>query len=765
MKKIFLIILLFSVNYFAQIEQQIKCPINLETILPSAKTSTVAKNANGIIQGGKKKTASGILRVLVIFVRFKDDNTNTASWPNYQVLPNWAANFVDSQVPSNNIYQNINLSKYFDMESGGNGNGTLGQFQVIGDVYYVTTDKNRSQYRYDSEVNLHVLQKLDNYYNVDFRKYDNWKFMVNGEDYNHSYVPFNPQTGTGGDGKLDHIFINWRDSSFFYSSSIGGYNGIETNFTSNDGVIINDYDGSTQFNVMNKGGNFLQNRYVYVVCAHEYCHFLFGGSGNIKTHFDGEAVHNSHPDANIGNISRFALMTSAESHGMCAYEKYRLGWIEPRIYQTNSSSISLQDTHVKNDVIMIPLKYDNQNNLIEYYLIENFQTLNSYSQASPFKVKKLFNHNFSKGLLVYHIENENLNFPTASILDIECADGLWNWDLSTGAYTPNNRNDDKLVRVSINRNNGLDERDYIPLTVGNKFWNDYMPLTPSSGGEPNHGRRYHQDNWLGDENDFFSLSTEKVFTKWSNPTTVRFDGTQSNFGFEISSYNSSTHTYFLNLGFNENTIKNFSPSKPQNLKTVSNGTHPELSWEANIEPNLKEYWLYRKKNNGSFYKIATISKTATSYTDNTITFLKPIFGEYTEYYYKLKAVNTNNLSSLFSNTAHISGYVDVPTRDLPKNNTYLLSETINKIKTYSLENYPNPFNPTTEIEYQIPKEGHVSLIVYNSLGEEIKTLVNENKASGSYKVSFNAENLPSGIYYYKLQSGEFIKVKKMLLLK
>jgi len=81
------------------------------------------------------------------------------------------------------------------------------------------------------------------------------------------------------------------------------------------------------------------------------------------------------------------------------------------------------------------------------------------------------------------------------------------------------------------------------------------------------------------------------------------------------------------------------------------------------------------------------------------------------------------------------------------------------------QNYPNPFNPSTKIKFTVPVSGQVSLIVYNSLGQEIKTLVSEEKNIGNYEVSFDASNLPSGIYFYKLQAGDFVETKKMLLLK
>jgi Secretion system C-terminal sorting domain len=81
------------------------------------------------------------------------------------------------------------------------------------------------------------------------------------------------------------------------------------------------------------------------------------------------------------------------------------------------------------------------------------------------------------------------------------------------------------------------------------------------------------------------------------------------------------------------------------------------------------------------------------------------------------------------------------------------------------QNYPNPFNPVTTINYSIPKQSNVKIKVYNILGKEILTLVNETKPQGNYSVEFNANNLSSGVYFYRLSSGQFLQVKKMLLIK
>ena len=86
--------------------------------------------------------------------------------------------------------------------------------------------------------------------------------------------------------------------------------------------------------------------------------------------------------------------------------------------------------------------------------------------------------------------------------------------------------------------------------------------------------------------------------------------------------------------------------------------------------------------------------------------------------------------------------------------------------SYSLsQNYPNPFNPATAISYSLPKNTFVKLIVYNSIGEEIRTLVNRNEEAGRYNVNFNAGELVSGIYFYRLETPEFNSVKKMIVLK
>ncbi len=81
------------------------------------------------------------------------------------------------------------------------------------------------------------------------------------------------------------------------------------------------------------------------------------------------------------------------------------------------------------------------------------------------------------------------------------------------------------------------------------------------------------------------------------------------------------------------------------------------------------------------------------------------------------------------------------------------------------QNYPNPFNPSTKISWQVPVGSHQTLKIYDVLGNEVATLVDEYKPAGSYEVEWNAAGLPSGIYFYQLKAGSFVESKKMVLLK
>lgn len=101
----------------------------------------------------------------------------------------------------------------------------------------------------------------------------------------------------------------------------------------------------------------------------------------------------------------------------------------------------------------------------------------------------------------------------------------------------------------------------------------------------------------------------------------------------------------------------------------------------------------------------------------------------------------------------------------PNSSNIISNQTLIPKSIYLYQNYPNPFNPTTTIKYGIPQNGLVKLVVYDLLGKEVATLVNDEQSAGYYEVTFDASKLTSGVYFYKITSGDFSDVKKMLLVK
>ncbi len=98
--------------------------------------------------------------------------------------------------------------------------------------------------------------------------------------------------------------------------------------------------------------------------------------------------------------------------------------------------------------------------------------------------------------------------------------------------------------------------------------------------------------------------------------------------------------------------------------------------------------------------------------------------------------------------------------------TAVEDEVNSVVDNFTLEqNYPNPFNPSTSIRYQVSSSSNISLKVYDILGKEIATLINEEKPAGNYEVNFNAAGLSSGVYFYKLHAGSLVETKKMILMK
>ena len=123
-------------------------------------------------------------------------------------------------------------------------------------------------------------------------------------------------------------------------------------------------------------------------------------------------------------------------------------------------------------------------------------------------------------------------------------------------------------------------------------------------------------------------------------------------------------------------------------------------------------------------------------------------------------INTQNNTVSFSSST-VSGFVAL------SGSTVTAVETTESLPTEFVlnQNYPNPFNPSTTISYKLSSDGNVSLKVYDILGNEVASLINDFQNAGNYKISFDASRLASGVYFYKLQTSNFVQVRKMMLLK
>lgn len=168
-----------------------------------------------------------------------------------------------------------------------------------------------------------------------------------------------------------------------------------------------------------------------------------------------------------------------------------------------------------------------------------------------------------------------------------------------------------------------------------------------------------------------------------------------------------------------------------------------LIWKTASELNNQGFEIQRRTSETNFETIGFVNGrgnsteiTGYSFTDKD---LSP-----NKYYYRLKQID-------FDGSFEYSNEIEVD---------------FNVVSEFTLEqNYPNPFNPSTKISYQLPVNGKVSLKIYDILGNEISTLINEYKEAGKYEIDFNAINLPSGIYVYKLEAGGNSIAKKMVLAK
>ena len=211
--------------------------------------------------------------------------------------------------------------------------------------------------------------------------------------------------------------------------------------------------------------------------------------------------------------------------------------------------------------------------------------------------------------------------------------------------------------------------------------------------------------------------------------------------------------------------------------------YPKLTWNHNMEPdmvrtgNLKKYKVYAAADSlmtlipNNYILAATLeihSDSIPAYVDYNVhifgcPYSQGTQGEKYPVRYYVKSVDKYEDISVPSDFVQTVGETGPFLEEEPDN---LISINPDIPKEYYLDqNYPNPFNPVTKIRYDLPFDGKVSIRIYDINGRLISTIVNENKTAGRYEMEFNGEDLSSGVYYYKIESGSFSRVRKMILIK
>jgi hypothetical protein len=192
-------------------------------------------------------------------------------------------------------------------------------------------------------------------------------------------------------------------------------------------------------------------------------------------------------------------------------------------------------------------------------------------------------------------------------------------------------------------------------------------------------------------------------------------------------------------------VLKFNGSIPVELNSFTasvNERNVTLNWSTASEKNNSGFEIQKKSNN-EFYTIGFVEGNGTTTELNEYTYSDKNL-ETGTYYYRLKQVDFDGTSS-FSDEIKVE--VSAPSEF-----------TLN-------QNYPNPFNPSTRIKYQLDKSSFVTLKVYDILGNEVETLLNEEKSAGAYEINFIADNLPSGTYLARLTAEGSTKTIKMTLIK
>ena len=318
-------------------------------------------------------------------------------------------------------------------------------------------------------------------------------------------------------------------------------------------------------------------------------------------------------------------------------------------------------------------------------------------------------------------------------------DGGNNWSDQTSGITNNDINDIQFINESIGFA-GADGSNFIFTTDGGQNW------APRNSGIffDLHGIYFQEANigWGVSIVGTIFFTTDGGSSWTSQPCGSAFTLREAHFLHQGKGWTVGDNGTIAM--FTDNTV----PVELTSLSANVTGSNVSLKWSTATETNNSGFQVERRKTQNErideWANIGFVNGHGTS-TEQQSYFFNDQNLAAGKYLYRIKQIDFDGSFEYFELESEV--IVNAP-------NTFSLSQ-----------NYPNPFNPTTLIKFSIPVKGNVTLKVYDIIGNEVATLVNENKDAGTFEVNFSAENFSSGIYLYQLKSSSFIETKKMTLIK
>lgn len=736
--------------------------------------------------------------VLVIFVQFKDDMGPAVDyWPvgappeylNRVIAPikkyNASGNWWDT-------YSSYNegLSDYWMEQS-------RGKYHVIGKAYSIVLDFNWQHYLGIGGVTRvmdDVYEKLKTL-NINWPDYDKWCYSPDPEE--RFYY--------AADGYVDMIYMTFRSRPPQLGFTGGGIaelgysysQGVNYKIDEVNNILINGTFGRLGSGILMTPGYYgidgdsTYGTYIPLTewgmksfSEHEFGHYIFGGGH--------------------GNYGKMSGSDSPYGADECLspFEAAYLNYNVPQLVDFKYPAYELNDfssrsSNLNGEILQVPITTEN-----EFFLIANRRKISDYdrimwgdtARGNPYRN---INPEYGKGVYIYHIFN-GYSFP--SKVDQECADGLYNW--SFNGYLHPDWSDEQLVeyyiRMSVAYGNDNSTGSY-SNTDGKSIFTWFGPGKKEAylGGDgidkvfTNTLGVWTSREWQGDRWDAWNVGYNEIFSPYSSPSTVSWltEGKGPGTGIYIWYYAdiggiANFKIYREDIEHSRDEILQLTPpSRPMGARVTftsceNNLVYPRVVWLHNMEPDMKSppntpmydfkaYKIFRAVSRDEVtlpvdyqlvMKVYIKDNEDPEFTDKDMELPCTLTDKTINVRYMVSAEDMYGTESVKSDFAGFS----LIQQQLSVDN---FNEKGNPFKYSLSQNYPNPFNPETNISYTLAQDGQVVIKIYNVLGEEVSVLINEIEKKGEHTIKYNASSLPSGVYFYQVQTAFFSETKKMVLVK